>query len=59
MEAKITWKQGLSFTGHSESGFNVPLGTSVEAGGADDGVRPMEMILLGLGAARGRMSFPS
>jgi putative redox protein len=49
MDAKITWKSGMSFTGVADSGFVVPMGTAVEHGGANDGVRPMEMILIALG----------
>ncbi len=49
MDAKVTWKSGLSFTGTSGSGFDLPLGTSVEHGGAGDGASPMELILVGLG----------
>ena len=49
MEAKVTWKNGLSFTGTADSGFEIPLGASVEHGGAGDGTSPMEMVLIGLG----------
>jgi putative redox protein len=50
MDAKVTWKrEGLSFDGVADSGFVVPMGTSVEHGGADDGARPMEMVLMALG----------
>jgi putative redox protein len=49
MDAKVTWKNGLSFTGAAASGFEVPMGTSVEHGGAGDGTSPMEMVLMGLG----------
>jgi putative redox protein len=48
MEAKVTWKQRMSFTGESGSGFAIPLGTSPESGGDDDGMRPMELLLVGL-----------
>jgi putative redox protein len=53
MDAKVTWKQGLSFTAIADSGFEVPIGTSVEHGGAGDGVAPMEMLLIGLGGCTG------
>jgi putative redox protein len=50
MDAKITWKPDrLSFDGVANSGFVVPMGTSVEHGGANDGASPMEMILMALG----------
>jgi putative redox protein len=48
MEAKITWKGGLSFDGTAESGFTLPLGTVPEVGGADDGFRPLELMAISL-----------
>ena len=48
MNAKVTWKQGLSFDGTAPSGFVVPLGTDPAVGGANDGSRPMELIAIGL-----------
>jgi len=48
MEAQVTWNGRLSFSGTSGSGFIVPLGTSPEFGGDDDGFRPMELILIAL-----------
>jgi putative redox protein len=49
MDAKLTWKNGLAFTGVSGSNIEVPLDASVAHGGAGEGVVPMEMILMGLG----------
>ena len=49
MDAKLRWKYGLSFKGVADSNFEVPLGASVDHGGAGDGVVPMELILMGLG----------
>jgi len=48
MGAKVIWKSGFSFTATADSGFELPLGVSSEAGGADDGFRPMELLLVGL-----------
>ncbi len=48
MDAKVTWKTGMSFEGAADSGFTLPLGTSAENGGAEDGFRPMELLLVGL-----------
>lgn len=48
MDAKVIWKQKMSFDGTSESGFTVPLGTSPGVGGDDDGFRPLELIAIGL-----------
>lgn len=49
MDAKLTWKSGLAFTGVADSKIEVPLDTTVEHGGSGNGVIPMEMILMGLG----------
>lgn len=49
MDAKVTWKNGLSFTGTADSGFNIPLDVSVDHGGNGSGTSPMEMVLIGLG----------
>jgi putative redox protein len=48
MDAKVDWKQGLSFEGTADSGFSLPLGTSKQEGGQEDGFRPMELLLIGL-----------
>lgn len=48
MEAKVTWKEDLSFDGTADTGFTLPLGASPIVGGKNDGFRPMELILLGL-----------
>ena len=51
--ASVTWKHGLSFTGTADSGFTLNLGGSAAAGGAEDGFRPMELILVGLAGCTG------
>ncbi len=48
MQAKVTWSEGLSFTGAADSGFSVNLGAAESIGGKNDGFRPMELILTGL-----------
>jgi len=48
MEAKVFWRQGLSFTGTAGSGFEVPLGADLAVGGADDGFRPLELMAISL-----------
>ena len=48
MDAKVTWHQGLSFTGIADTGFEVPLGTDPEVGGANDGFRPLELMAVSL-----------
>ena len=41
--------QDVSFNGRSETGHEVPLDGPKELGGRDLGMRPMEMILIGMG----------
>jgi putative redox protein len=48
MEARVIWKEGLSFDGTADSGFEVSLGALPAVGGKDDGFRPMELIAIGL-----------
>jgi len=48
MDAKVVWKERMSFIGTAESGFTIPLGTSPDMGGDKDGFRPMELLAIGL-----------
>ena len=48
MEAKVIWKNKMSFEGTSDSGFVVPLGTTPAVGRDDDGFRPLELLAIGL-----------
>ena len=48
MDAKVIWKNRMSFEGTSDSGFTVPLGTTPAVGGDDDGFRPLELLAVGL-----------
>lgn len=48
LSASVTLKEGMSFDGTSESGFTVNLGASEAVGGANDGFRPMELMLISL-----------
>jgi len=48
MEAKVVWNGRMTFTGSADSGFPVRLGTDPGAGGDNDGLRPMELIAIGL-----------
>jgi putative redox protein len=48
MEAKVTWKGRLSFTGTAETGFSLLLGTEPSLGGDNDGFRPLELMALSL-----------
>ncbi|PLX35144.1 MAG: OsmC family protein [Hyphomicrobiales bacterium] len=49
MEASIEWKGDFCFESHSGSGHTVVMDGPPEHGGANQGPRPMEMLLLGMG----------
>lgn len=49
MQATVKWVDGVMFVGSSGSGHSVVMDGAPEAGGLDLGVRPMEMLLLGMG----------
>ena len=48
VDAKVTWKGRMSFIGTADSGFELPLGTDPAVGGDNDGLRPMELLAIGL-----------
>jgi putative redox protein len=49
MKSRVKWLDNMSFVGESASGHSVVMDGPPEAGGRNLGVRPMEMLLLGLG----------
>lgn len=49
MRARIKWVQDATFVGESGSGHAVVMDGPPENGGRNLGVRPMEMMLLGMG----------
>lgn len=48
MKATVNWKDGMAFTGVANSGFAIQMDAGTAAGGNNSGVRPMEMIAMGL-----------
>ena len=50
MRATVKWLDGVAFVGESGSGHAVVLDGSPAAGGRNIGMRPMETLLIGLGA---------
>ncbi len=50
MKARVKWIEGVAFVGESGSGHAVVLDGAPEAGGRNLGARPMELLLIGLGA---------
>lgn len=49
MKALVKWVDGVMFIGEPPSGHAIVMDGSAEAGGRNMGVRPMEMLLLGMG----------
>ncbi|MDP7553396.1 MAG: OsmC family protein [Candidatus Thioglobus sp.] len=48
MNASVKWVDGMHMVGESGSGHAVVMDGPVEFGGKDLGIRPMEMLLLGV-----------
>ncbi|MEE8365128.1 MAG: OsmC family protein [Gammaproteobacteria bacterium] len=49
MKCRVKWLDHMTFVGESGSGHAVVMDGAPEHGGRNMGVRPMEMLLLGLG----------
>ena len=49
MQATVKWGDGVMFLGESGSGHSVVMDGAPDQGGRNMGVRPMEMLLIGLG----------
>ncbi|MFA5983780.1 MAG: OsmC family protein [Methylococcaceae bacterium] len=49
MQATIKWVDGVMFVGESGSGHSVVMDGPPDHGGRNMGIRPMEMILIGVG----------
>ncbi len=50
METTITWVDNVQFQAESDSGHNVVIDGPADLGGQNKGLRPMEMLLAGMGA---------
>ena len=48
MKAAVQWKENMTFIGTPDSGFPVQMDADSSFGGTNQGVRPMEMVALGL-----------
>ncbi|OGW57188.1 MAG: osmotically inducible protein OsmC [Nitrospirae bacterium RBG_16_43_8] len=53
MEAKVTYVDGLQFVGEAESGHAIVMDGDAGVGGRDTGLRPTELLLIGLGGCSG------
>ncbi|HOY86620.1 MAG: OsmC family protein [Methylotenera sp.] len=49
MHVSVKWIDGVSFIGESETGHAVVMDGAPENGGRNIGMRPMEMLLIGMG----------
>ncbi len=49
MKAKVSWFDGMSFVGETESGHAIVMDGAPDAGGRNLGPRPMETVLVGTG----------
>ena len=49
MKARVKWVEAATFLGESGSGHAVVMDGPPDSGGRNLGVRPMEMLLLGMG----------
>jgi len=49
MKATVKWLDHMSFVGESGSGHSVVMDGPPDDGGRNMGIRPMEMVLLGMG----------
>lgn len=48
MKARARWIEGRAFLGESGSGHGIVMDGAPEAGGRNLGIRPMEMLLIGM-----------
>jgi putative redox protein len=53
MKVAAQWKENMTFVGMPDSGFPVQMDADPYFGGTNNGVRPMEMIALGLAGCTG------
>ncbi|HEV7326202.1 MAG TPA: OsmC family protein [Bosea sp. (in: a-proteobacteria)] len=53
MKARAKWVEGMAFLGEAGSGHAVVMDGAPEYGGRNLGIRPMEMLLIGLAGCTG------
>jgi putative redox protein len=53
MDAKVTWKSKLAFTGSADSGFTIDLDSDPTLGGDGNGFRPLELMAISLAGCTG------
>ncbi|MEW6109802.1 MAG: OsmC family protein [Nitrospirota bacterium] len=52
-KAKIKYTDGMQFVGEADSGHAIIMDGDHEVGGSDTGLRPMELLLIGIGGCSG------
>ena len=52
-KAKVTYVDGMQFVGEADSGHAIVMDGTPETGGKNTGLRPMELLLVGLGGCSG------
>jgi len=52
-QAKVKYVDGLQFVGEASSGHAIVMDGDPESGGNNTGLRPMELLLIGLGGCSG------
>lgn len=53
LTAKVKWVEGLQFVGESGTGHAIVMDSDIDVGGKNTGMRPMELLLIGLGGCSG------
>ncbi len=53
MQARVLWQDKRRFVAKGDSGHEVTIDAKLEAGGENQGPRPMELLLMGLGGCTG------
>jgi putative redox protein len=51
--ARAKWVEGMQFMGNAPSGHTIVMDAAQEANGANSGVRPKELLLVGMGGCTG------
>lgn len=53
LTAKVKWSGNMQFVGQSGTGHAMVMDANIDFGGEDSGMRPMELLLIGLGGCSG------
>ena len=53
LEAKVRYVDGLQFVGEVSTGHAIVMDGDINAGGKNTGLRPMELLLVGIGGCSG------